>query len=295
MEQHSVAIAAPVGDGRGGVQWEVTVDGQQFVVEAFVDEAFGAAAPLFELPRGGDLLLAAVAVDAAVSQWLAERARVDQLLAPKVEAETNEERRLIPNEQPILAEGTATLVTESSYVIEELGPPEVTEREAIRLPLSVEGRPLVGIISMHRVPGQAERMCHIGADGTDDSKLIGAVMGYMHDYNRANRAAIEAMLAESRRRRLAAGITDDELDPPQLPRPRVPTRATISRVFRVPRGRVAFSVLLDGREYLVDGDSGGNISGPPGDCLDVVVYFILDNPELMTTLGLNVEAWEIWR
>lgn len=40
---------------------------------------------------------------------------------------------------------------------------------------------------------------------------------------------------------------------------------------------------------------GGIAWSPDPDCQNAVVYFILDNTELVAALGLNVERWEVWR
>jgi hypothetical protein len=121
-------------------------------------------------------------------------------------------------------------------------------------------------------------------------------MRYADDYQSANRAAVDAMLAESHTKRLAAGFTDDDIDPPRPPRARIPTRAKVARLFKTPRGRLVFTATLDGVEQLIDADSSASLSGSSDpDCQNAVVYFILDHTELVAALGLNVERWEVWR
>lgn len=288
-------MSRPKPDGRGGVTWEVDVAGHTYEIGAFLDEAYGLHAPLFELPQTGEPLHAAQAVNAAFADWTNNRATTDAMLREAAVYE-GAQRRLIPNPLPPDAQLDVAAIPERSYEIVPSGPPEVTDREEVRLPVMVDGIPLTATLSMVRLPGFEESVCHIGSTGTEDSELVSAVMRYADTYHAANREAVDIMLAESHAKRLAAGLTDDDIYPPQPPRPRVPTRAKVARLFKTPRGRLVFTATLDGTEQLIDADSSASLSGSPDpDCQNAVVYFILDNTELVATLGLNVERWEIWR
>ncbi len=287
-------LSPPKPDGRGGIAWEVDVAGHTYTIVAFLDEAYGFEAPLFEFPRVGEPLHAAHAVNAAFADWASNRGSTDAMLRAAAVFEGTE-RPLIPAASPATALA-ATAIPERSHEVVSSGPPEITDREEVRLPVRVDGIPLIAAFSMVRVPGFEGRSCHLGAIGTEDSELVSAVMRYADAFYSANRTAVDAMLAESHAKRLATGLTDDDIDPPQPPRPRVPTRAKVARLFKTPRGRLVFTATLDGAEQLIDADSSASLSGSPDpDCQNAVVYFILDNAELVAVLGLNVERWEAWR
>jgi hypothetical protein len=282
----------PAVDDRGGVTWRVSVGEEMFEVLVFLDSAYGADAPLFRLPTSGQRSAGALAVTATFDHWLEHRAEIDPVLSAAAARATPKNRHLVPSPYEPGAQPRVYTVPEVERRVVPIGPPQVTELESIRFPLLVDGVPAVGTISLHRPPGWNERVAHIGCEGTDDLAIANAGMHFMDGYLRDHRQEVDAMLAKSSELRLAAGIIERELDPPQPPPVRLDTTAEVRDVFRTTGGRIVFVVAHEGWEGIADADSYGDlVSSGSAEADAAALNFILDHSRELALMGLNVEAW----
>jgi hypothetical protein len=290
-------LPLPLVDGRGGVTWKVPIEGEPFAVMALVDAAYGPASPLFRLPDTGSRVKAARAVAAAFSYWTANRAEIDPMLAAAADGVPAANRYPIPTlfkpPAPPSRPDDAQPESEITRTIAVTGALEATDHEAVRLPLSVDGVPVIGKISMRRRPGVPFPEPYVGCEGNDDAGVVNAVKRFMERYARERPQEIEEGLAESHRLRMEAGISDDEIDP--LPPLRVPkpTPAKVRDAFQTSGGKIVFVVSNQGKEHTVEVDSWGGMtsSGNP-ECDQAAENFVLENMEAMALMGLNVEVWE---